>query len=145
MVWTGQASNILGLAASSTNDGAALKNWWNTSSGPLEQPDSVQFASMQAADRKAAGAALVHQTSKFVTKCKLRDADPSIYTPDDAEWALLPWVAAQELCKIPNRGDVYYTQVTPDTAHGFWIASRRGLTDTGYPSNEASGGVQGTT
>ena len=136
MAWTGQASNILGLAASFTNDGTALKNWWNTSSGPLEQPESVQFASMEAADRKAAGDALVHQTSKFVTKCKLRDADPSLYTPDDAEWALLPWVAAQELCKTPNRGVVYYTQVTPETARGFWIASRTALTDAGYPGTK---------
>ena len=136
MAWTGQASNILGLAASFTNDGATLKNWWNTSSGPLAQPDPVEFASTVAADRRAAGHTLVRQTSKFVTKCELRDAHVSEYTSDTAEWAWLPWVAAEELCKVPKRGVVYYTQVTPETALGFWISVRDTLTDAGYPGTK---------
>ncbi|MFI5041851.1 MAG: hypothetical protein ACHQNA_08380, partial [Acidimicrobiales bacterium] len=121
----------LDLAASFSHDGTALKDWWNASAGPLEQPDTVQFASILAPDRKAAGRALVKQTSKAVTKCKLRDGLWTFYTPDDPEWAWLPWLAAEELCNVPG-GVVYYAQVTPDAAHGFWTAFREHLTDTGY-------------
>lgn len=133
MAWTSDASLILGLAVSLSGDGTALKKWWNASSGPLEQPDSVDFASMLASDRVAAGKALVHQTSKSVSKCKLVDA--AGYTPDEASWEWLPWIAAEELCKVP-RGVVYYMQATPETAQGYWNALHDQLTDSGYPGTK---------
>jgi hypothetical protein len=135
MAWTGEASHILGLAVSTTDNGSALKEWWNKSAGPLEQPDVVKFASIVARDRKAAGKALVKQTSRAVSKCKLRDGVWTLYTPDDAEWAWLPWLSAEELCNVPG-GVVYYAQVQPDAAYGFWAAFREHLTDTGYPSTK---------
>ena len=134
MVWTADAPVILGYAFNVRGDGAGIKQWWNDSAGPLEKAEADPgLADLTPAGRKAAGKALIQQAPKAATKCKLRDADPTEYVDDDAEWAWLPWLSAEVICQTnPGKGSVYYAQVTADNAEAFWNAFHESLTDEEY-------------
>ena len=133
MVWTADAPAILGYAFNVRGDGAGIKQWWNDNAGPLGAAEADSgLADLTPAGRKAAGRALSAQAPKAATKCKLRDADPTVYSNDEAEWAWLPWLSAEVTCKAPGKGTVYYAQVTPDNAEDFWNAFHDTLTDEEY-------------
>jgi hypothetical protein len=141
MVWTADAISVLGYAINTDGDGDALKRWWNDEAGPLQEPTAVDgVASFAAADRKAAGRRLVKRLARTDARgCELRDADVSdAYSTDEAEWAWMPWVQAQVICRLPKSA-LYVTQVAPgDATAGYWVAFRDGLTDSGYESPSAA-------
>ncbi len=131
VVWTSDASNILGYAFNDEGDGAAVKQWWNDQAGPLAAPEADDgLADLTPAGRTAAAKALIRDLPEAMTKCKARNA--KTYATDEPEWAWLPWLGADVLCKVPDKGVVYLAQLAPGTAHDYWNAFRDNLTDEDY-------------
>jgi hypothetical protein len=131
VVWTSDASNVLGYAYNDKGDGAVLKQWWNDDAGPLAEPESDDDqADLTASGRKAAAAALIEQLPKVVTKCEPRKA--ATYTDDEPQWAWLPWLSADLDCTGPDKGALSFAQLSPDNVADFWTAFHDELTDEEY-------------
>ncbi len=131
VVWTADASDILGYAFNDEGDGAAVKQWWNDDAGPLAEPEADDgLADLTAAGRTEAAKALIRRVPKAATKCEPRNAKG--YTSHEPEWAWLPWLGAVVNCTSPDKGLAYFAQVTPDTARNYWTAFHDELTDEEY-------------
>jgi hypothetical protein len=115
IVWTATDQRVLGLAGAS--DGAALVKWWNGSSGPLQQPDTVtNFAGPTKKEHDAAAKALLAGVGQGITKCSSK---LSLVAPGDAEWAWYAWLQAAEACDAPQHGSVYLAKLDPASVHAY--------------------------
>jgi len=115
MAWTATGSNILGLAGAA--DGPTLKAWWNKSSGPLEQPDTVtNFGTGTRKEYLAATKSLLADEGKAVSGCK---SQLDLVAPGDVNWAWFPWVLASEGCSGPQHATINIAKMDPKSSAAY--------------------------
>lgn len=136
IVWTADTPTIFGIATSFTDDGPAVKKWWNSSSGPLETPDDVtNFASSDQKVSAAASKSLVRGAGKAATGCQ---STIGLVAPGDLEWPWLAWMAAAEKCAVPQHGALYLAKLNRGSVSAFEAYLHQYLTDTSTTKHPAA-------
>jgi hypothetical protein len=125
MIWTADDQLIEGFATAS--DGATIRQWFNSSSGPLQTPETVTDFADTGKKALAAEKALKKSVAKVASGCK---SVVDVVAPGDLEWGWMPWIDTAISCNVGKDGHLYTNELTPQSAKPFEAALTKEIIGT---------------